>query len=258
RVFESKTTGLHNLRINDFVSRYEVPETNIAEQKKICELLDRLSNIVRKRKQELQMMDELIKARFVEMFGDPIINSKGLQEFPLMEICEHIYGGGTPSKSHPEYYDGDIPWISPKDMKSVTIYESTDYITDEAVKNSATCIVPAESVLMVIRSGILKHNLPVAINKVEVAINQDMKAFIPSSNITSEYLLYYFKAIESDVLRRVRGVTADNIDFKEFQKRKIVVPLREQQEKFSEFVQQADKSKTNFNPFNFIAIIFLQ
>lgn len=53
RVFESKTTGLHNLRINDFVSRYEAPETNIAEQKKICELLDRLSNIVRKRKQEL-------------------------------------------------------------------------------------------------------------------------------------------------------------------------------------------------------------
>ena len=71
---------------------------------------------------------------------------------------------------------------------------------------------------MVIRSGILKHTLPVAMNKVEVTINQDMKAFIPSSEINPYYLLFYFKGIERDVLSGVRAVTADNIDFNQFKK----------------------------------------
>ena len=96
---------------------------------------------------------------------------------------------------------------------------------------------------MVIRSGILKHTLPVAINSVLVTINQDMKAFVPNSAVTPEYLMYYFKAIELDVLSGVRGVTADNIDFKAFQTRMVIVPPIELQNQFSAFVAQTDKSK---------------
>ena len=100
------------------------------------------------------------------------------------------------------------------------------------------------SVLMVIRSGILKHTLPVAINSVPVTINQDMKAFVPDNDILTEFLMHYFKAIESDVLSGVRGVTADNIDFKAFQKRMIIVPPFEIQQEFSAFIQRSEKSKS--------------
>lgn len=183
------------------------------------------------------------QSRFLELFGDPLNNDKGWQKALITEVCHAIFGGGTPSKSHPEYFTGSIPWVSPKDMKFSVISDSIDHITEEAIAHSTTNLVPANSVLMVIRSGILKHTLPVAINSVPVTINQDMKAFVPSEAVKTAFLMHYFKAIENDVLSGVRGVTADNIDFKAFQKRTIIVPPLVLQEQFTAFVEQTDKSK---------------
>ena len=177
------------------------------------------------------------------MFGAPITNKMGWPCLSLVKTCKAILGGGTPSKSHPEYFTGGIPWVSPKDMKYAVISDSIDHITEEAVAHSTTNLVPKNSVLMVIRSGILKHTLPVAINSVPVTINQDMKAFVPGNGVITEFLMYYFKAIESDVLAGVRGVTADNIDFKAFQQRTIIVPPLELQNRFAAFVTEVDKSK---------------
>ncbi len=218
-----------------------VPNKKLQEE--IVEKLQGVSHLIDLRKAELNQLDTLIKARFVEMFGDPINNEKNWNFDTLSNICEAIYGGGTPSKSHPEYFEGDIPWVSPKDMKFETITDSIDHITPEAVENSSAKMVPAGAVLMVIRSGILKHTLPVAIARVDLTVNQDMKVFVTGDKITSEFLMYYFKAIEPDVLSGVRGVTADNIDFKEFQNREIVLPPIEVQNKFVSFVAQVDKSK---------------
>ena len=243
RSFENKTTGLHNLKTDDYVSQYEVLEADYSRQKEICTHLDKLYSIIKMREEELVKLDELIKARFVEMFGDPISNSMHWETVVLTSTCKKIYGGGTPSKSHPEYFEGDIPWVSPKDMKTAVITDSIDHITNEAISNSTTSLVPEGSVLMVIRSGILKHDLPVAINAVPVTINQDMKAFVPGKNITASFLRNYFKAIEPDVLSGVRGVTADNIDFKAFQKRQIIMPPLKLQNAFEDFCIQVGKSK---------------
>ena len=128
-------------------------------------------------------------------------------------------------------------------MKSLVINDSIDHITEEAIAHSTTNLVPANSVLMVIRSGILKHTLPVAVNSLPVTINQDMKAFVPNDTVKTTFLMYFFKAIENDVLAGIRGVTADNIDFKAFQKRTIIVPPLALQEQFAAFVTQTDKSK---------------
>ena len=183
------------------------------------------------------------QSRFIELFGDPLSNDKGWKKVVIAEVCHAIFGGGTPSKSHPEYFAGSIPWVSPKDMKSSVINDSIDHITEEAIAHSTTNLVPANSVLMVIRSGILKHSLPVAINSLPVTINQDMKAFVPNETVKTAFLMHFFKAIENDVLAGVRGVTADNIDFKAFQKRTIIVPPLALQEQFAAFVEQTDKSK---------------
>lgn len=221
----------------------QVPVISKEQQEISMKLMDIIEQIIRQRKQELQRLDELTKARFVEMFGDPLSNNRNWSIMALTQVCQDIYGGGTPSKSHPEYFTGTIPWISPKDMKTDMISDSIDHITNEAINNSTTNLVPANSILMVIRSGILKHTLPVAINNVPVTINQDMKAFVPNDVITAEFLMYYFKAIAHEVLAGVRSVTADNIDFKAFQKRRIIVPPIELQNQFADFVTQIDKSK---------------
>lgn len=221
----------------------EIPLPDINEQHEIATKLDKIDALIAERQQQLELIDQAVKSRFIELFGDPLSNDKGWQKVLITEVCHAIFGGGTPSKSYPEYFAGSIPWVSPKDMKSSVISDSIDHITEEAITHSTTNLVPANSVLMVIRSGILKHTLPVAINSVPVTINQDMKAFVPNESIKAAFLMHYFKAVENDVLSGVRGVTADNIDFKAFQKRTIIVPPLVLQEQFATFVEQTDKSK---------------
>ena len=163
----------------EWLKDYEIPLYTLNQQEEIVTVLNAAQSILSSRRQQLQKLDELVKVRFVELFGDPLSNDKGWQKVLITEVCHAIFGGGTPSKSHPEYFTGSIPWVSPKDMKSLVINDSIDHITEKAIAHSTTNLVPANSVLMVIRSGILKHTLPVAVNSLPVTINQDMKAFVP-------------------------------------------------------------------------------
>lgn len=235
--------GVVNNLNSEMIRGVTVPVPPMDEQIDIVTTLDKVTELIALRKEQLGKLDQLVKSRFIELFGDPLSNDNGWQKALITEVCHAIFGGGTPSKSHPEYFTGSIPWVSPKDMKFSVISDSIDHITEEAIAHSTTNLVPANSVLMVIRSGILKHTLPVAINSVPVTINQDIKAFVPNEAVKAEFLMHYFKAIENDVLSGVRGVTADNIDFKAFQKRTVIVPPIALQEQFATFVEQTDKSK---------------
>lgn len=227
------------------LKKIDIPCPSLSQQRRIANILSIVQNLCDKRNQQLRTFDELVKSRFLELFGDPndisILSLPGEKKF-IEDVCDGIYGGGTPSKSHKEYYTGNIPWVTPKDMKTLSIDDSQNHINSEAIENSTAKLIPKRCVLMVIRSGILKHTLPVAINNVEVTINQDMKAFVPSSLITPEYLLYTFKLMEKSILSKVRGVTADNIEFSEFRKRRIFIPPIELQTQFVDFVLSIDKS----------------
>ena len=221
---------------------FDIP--SIEEQKQITSKLDKVSAIIEDRKQQIEKLDLLVKSRFIELFGDSVTNSMGWDTDTVIGVCNDIYGGGTPSKSHPEYYEnGDIPWVSSKDMKTDVLYDSQIKINQLGVDNSAAKMVPVNSVIMVIRSGILKHTLPVAINAVPITVNQDLKVFIPSKRILSTFLMYQFKMLEKDILSGVRAVTADNIEFDSLKKREIIVPPIELQNQFAALVEQTDKSK---------------
>ena len=243
RMYQNKTTGLHNLQLTDYINDVIIPDNPLAIQREIAYNLDKVSEAIEQCRKILEKLDYLVKAKFAEMFGDPITNPMRWETKEVQSVCNKIYGGGTPSKFHPEYFEGNIPWVTPKDMKDSVIRDSIDHITEEAVNNSTAKIVPAYSILMVIRSGILKHTLPVAMNVIDVTINQDMKAFVTNGQILPQYLLYLFKLIEPDVLQGVRAVTADNIDFNDFKVRKIPVPPLPLQEQFAEYVQKTDRAK---------------
>ena len=222
----------------------EIPLCDIKEQNEIVKILEKANSLIADRKTQLSKLDELIKARFVEMFGDPLCNKMNWDTNSVENLCSNIYGGGTPSKSHPEYYEnGDIPWVSSKDMKTNVLYDSQIRINQLGIDNSTAKMVPINSVIMVIRSGILKHTLPVAINAVPVTVNQDLKVFIPSNQMLSVFLMYQFKMLEKDILSGVRAVTADNIEFNSLKERMIIVPPIELQNEFATFVEQIDKSK---------------
>lgn len=217
---------------------------SIDNQKFIVDILGKVKEILDKRNAQISALDALIKARFVELFGDAIHNDKGWENDTVEKLCKEIYGGGTPSKSHPEYYeDGDIPWVSSKDMKTDVLTDSQIKINQLGVDNSTARMVPINSVIMVIRSGILKHTLPVAINAVPITVNQDLKVFIPNERVLTRFLAIQFKMHEKDILSGVRAVTADNIEFNSLKQRELIVPPIELQQEYVTFLEQIDKSK---------------
>ena len=221
-----------------------IPYPSLKKQIEIGTNLDKIDNIIVARKQQLELLGELVKARFVELFGDAIYNDKGWENDTVEKLCKEIYGGGTPSKSHPEYYeDGDIPWVSSKDMKTDVLTDSQIKINQLGVDNSTARMVPINSVIMVIRSGILKHTLPVAINAVPITVNQDLKVFIPNKRVLTRFLAIQFKMHEKDILSGVRAVTADNIEFNSLKQRELIVPPIELQQEYVTFLEQIDKSK---------------
>ena len=242
-----KTVATGSVRDNlklDMLYEFPIELPTREEQVMIVDILDRARKAIVLRKKELTTLDELIKARFVELFGDPVNNEKGWITDTVDNLCKEIYGGGTPSKVHPEYYeDGDIPWVSSKDMKTDILIDSQIKINQMGVENSTARMVPVNSVIMVIRSGILKHTLPVAINAVPITVNQDLKVFIPSERILTRFLAVQFKMHEKDILTGVRAVTADNIEFNSLKQRKLIVPSIELQQEYVLFLEQVDKSK---------------
>ena len=226
------------------MKKMKIPLRNIVEQKKIVQQLNKIIEIREKAKKELNLLDNLIQARFVELFGDAVYNDKKWETDTVKNLCKEIYGGGTPSKAHPEYYkDGDIPWVSAKDIKTDVLKDSQIKINQLGVDNSTARLVPVNSVIMVIRSGILKHTLPVAVNKVPITVNQDLKVFIPGERILTRFLAVQFKMQEKDILSGVRAVTADNIEFNSLKQRRMIVPPIDLQQKYLMFLERIDKSK---------------
>lgn len=235
-----KTTGLDAITFED-LGRVKIPLPPLTIQKQIAEILEKTDQAKQKRKEANKLTEQFLQSAFIEMFGDPVRAALSNNSVTIEEVC-NIKGGGTPSKSNQEYYKGNIPWVSPKDMKKLYINDAQDKITLCAIEESSTTLIPKGSILMVIRSGILKSKLPVGINLVDVAINQDMKAF-SASKIMPEYLLYYFISSERNVLKKVRSTTVDNLNFNDIKKMKIMIPPLLLQQQFAELVQKTETLK---------------
>lgn len=132
----------------------------------------------------------------------------------LKYVLSSIVGGGTPATANSLYWDGEIPWVSAKDMKQDYIYKSEDYITELGVNESSTTFFKDERVIIVVRSGILKHTLPVAINKVPISINQDLKALKPIKTVSNAFLFWKLKGLSNEILTYCNkmGATVDSLD----------------------------------------------
>ena len=135
-------------------------------------------------------------------------------------------GGGTPDKGNPEYWNGDIPWVSPKDMKSGTIDDTEDHITTDGLESSAARLVAPGAVLLVMRSGILRHSIPVAINRVSVALNQDMRALIPIPQVEARFLARLLEGHQQHLLNAWSkvGSTVESLESDLVGKTEVSVP----------------------------------
>lgn len=141
-------------------------------------------------------------------------------------------GGGTPSKQRSDFWEGgSIPWVSPKDMKSLRLEDTQDHITPAAVRASATKLFPAQSIALVVRSGILEHTLPVALIPFPATANQDMRVLTPKPEISSDWALWAILAAAEDIRRNCQkdGTTVASIDVGRMHAHQIPVPPRDEQ-----------------------------
>jgi type I restriction enzyme S subunit len=160
--------------------------------------------------------------------------------FPLKRLAR-LKGGGTPSKENESFWtDGEIPWVSPKDMKRRVITETEDHITAEAVDGSATSFVEPGSPLVVVRSGILRHTLPVAISGRRVTLNQDMKAFTLRNNVDAEFFTFWIEGQSSELLLEWRqfGATVESIDTTRMMNALIALPDLSTQKAIADFLDR--------------------
>jgi len=114
-----------------------------------------------------------------------------------------VNGGHTPDTGELRYWDGEIPWVTPKDMKRRVITDSLDHVSEEALAETSLRLLATGNVLIVVRGMILAHTFPVAVLRAPATINQDMKALLPTDGLESDYLAYLLEGISEFILSLV-------------------------------------------------------
>lgn len=172
-----------------------------------------------------------LKSQFIEMFTD-----KG---YPLTMIKSFadVSTGGTPSKAHSEYWNGDKPWVSAEDMKSKYVYDTCEKVTEAGY---ATCkIIPVDTLMYVCRGSIGV----MAINKIECATNQSICRATCHNNVCNVEFLYHALMYQRDnIKKKGTGTSFKSLNQTTFSELEIELPPYDEQMKFVTIAEQADKS----------------
>ena len=153
-------------------------------------------------------------------------------------------GGGTPAKSNQEYWEnGTIYWISSQDVKETILSKTTYKITEKALQESTTNLVPENTIIIVVRSGILQHTLPVAKTKKPMAINQDIKALILNDPTDIDYVINAIKSFDATILKEYtkKGTTVESLLFDAFSNFLIPYALENERAKIAAILVAQDK-----------------
>ena len=147
-------------------------------------------------------------------------------------------GGGTPPKDELRYWNGSIPWVTPKDMKQQWITSTIDTLAEAALHASPVSMIEPGHVLVVFRSGILRHRIPVAINKVPVTVNQDIRAYNVRPRLLPDFFLRLTQGLNRELLPEwsKQGATVESLDSELVSSTQLPVPPREEQEAITAFL----------------------
>lgn len=231
----------------DDVYRIPILLPSLDDQIRIAYLLDKVEGLIAQRKQHLQQLDDLLKSVFLEMFGDPVRNEMGWDVVPFNKVGQFI-SGGTPSKSRDDYWCGTFPWVSPKDMKVTKIDDAEDHISEAVFEETSLKRIAPGHLLIVVRGMILAHSFPVAINTVEIAINQDMKAINPFSGISVIYLQSCLVSLKRQIMKLITTAGHGTRKFESIAMQKLLIPKPPEplQNQFADIVEKVEGIKSRY------------
>ena len=248
------TMKTHGATMKHIVKK-DFEETSIPypSQKKQIEIginLDKIANIIAARKQQLELLDELVKARFVEMFGNPVLNDKRWEQKSLGDITTKIGSGATPKGGKETYQEKGITLIRSMNVHNGKFeYKDLAHISDEQGAKLDNVMIEENDVLLnitgasVARSCVVPNNiLPARVNQ-HVCIIRCKKCIIPEflNNllIDDNYQELLWNIAGS-------GATREAITKQQVENLNIILPSIELQNEFIVFCKQIDKSKFSF------------
>ncbi|MED4406905.1 restriction endonuclease subunit S [Heyndrickxia coagulans] len=257
-LIESMSTGTTVKGIQvEKLKKIPFPVPPLKEQIRIAAKVERLLSKIDEAKrliEEAKETFELRRAAIIKIILDEGINNNsipmGWRKIKIKDLFT-IFGGGTPSKSNKGYWNGKIPWISAKDMKSTYISETQDHITELGLKNSSTKLANKGSIAMVVRSGILQRTLPVAFLQKECSVNQDIKVFDSGNELVNKYFMWYVKGNEKNLLNNYSksGTTVNSIEFEKFRFHEFILPPLEIVKRKVEKIENTIGKEESINQF---------
>lgn len=223
---------------------YKSEEFNLVPvdyQEEIVATLGKIEAIVAARQRQLQKLDELVKARFVEMFGDPNDNPKGYSKKQLKDTCR-VITGNTPSRAVSEYYGEHIEWIKTDNIVSGLLNPTTatESLSEKGMAVGRT--VESGAILMVCIAGSIASIGRVCVTDRKVSFNQQINAIVPSDyNILFLYVMLQISKeyLVDEINMALKGILSKS----KLEEKAFYVPPIELQEQFAAFVEQTDKSK---------------
>ncbi len=218
-----------------------IPYRELIEQKKIVLKIKTVECIIQAKQKQIHLLNELIKARFVEMFGDSKSNHFGFDKMMLKDTCK-VITGNTPSKAIAEYYGDYVEWIKTDNIVSGLLNptKAVEFLSEKGVEVGRT--VDKNSILMACIAGSKASIGRICVTDRTVAFNQQINAIVPQKyNILFLYVLLKISKdyLAEDINMALKGILSKS----KLEKKQFIVPPIELQNKFANFVREADKSK---------------
>lgn len=230
--------NINNIRSSD-IDALQIPLPPLPEQKRIAEELDRICELKKNAEERLALMDQLVKSRFVEMFGDVTLNDRSYEVRALRDLGKWS-SGGTPSRAHKEYFEGAIDWYSAGELNDFYLKPSKEKISEEALRESSAKLWPAGSLLVgmydtaAFKMGYLDK---------PASSNQACACLMPTVDMEIRWLYCMLQAKKESFLSFRHGCRQKNLSLSQIKEFEIPFPPLALQREFAAFVDEVDKSK---------------
>ena len=244
RPFENKTTGLHNLKTDGYVSRYEVAETSFSKQVEISSQLDKLHSIIKMREDEVIKLDDLIRARFVEMFGTLDNPSQEFAKATLKELCNKITDGkhgGCKAEEGTERY-----FVGAREIYDDEVHYDTapEINIDEFEKDYKRCNIEIGDFLIVNTGATIGKSAIATDERTEHTLLQKSVALLKvKKEVLNPVFLKWCYRVNTQMYIIESASAQPNLLLSKINATVIYVPNIELQNQFVSFVEQVDKSK---------------
>ena len=224
-----------------WLKKVQIKYPNRDVQAEIVSILDKVSDIISKRTNELKILDDLIKARFVEMFGS--IHESTEYPYAAVKDLTDVISGGTPSRDKAEYWEGGtIPWVKTTELQNNIIVNVDEYITEAGLNGSSAKLVPVGTVLVAMYGQGKTRGMTAYLN-IEACTNQACACILPSDRIDSMFMWKFFELSYEKLRSLAQGAGQPNLNGNMIKNFQVLVPPIEQQKEYVDFVRQIDKSK---------------